>query len=90
KIDIRSMGGDQVAVDDGAAPAEAQPTDVENVSATEDTFEEAKKDISGDDDEAKDTGVENIEPVAQDRDIADEKVEEQQEETTDDKEKDAA
>ncbi len=89
KIDIRSTGGTQVADEDGEAKQETQPTDVENVSATEDTFEEAKKDISGDDDEAKDTGEENIEPVAQDRDVADEKVEEQQEETDASKEKDA-
>ena len=56
KIDIRSMGGEQIAADDGAQTAEVQPTDVENVGAKEDTFEEAKKDIAGDDDEAKDTG----------------------------------
>ncbi len=82
KIDIRSTGGDQVAAEDGEKPQESQPTDVENVSAKEDTFEVAKKDISGDDDEAKDEGTENLDPVAQDRDIADEKVEEQQEENT--------
>ena len=39
-----------------------------------------KKEIAGDDDEAKDTGDANMEPQAQDRDIADEKIEEQQEE----------
>ncbi len=89
KIDIRSMGGEEVASGDTAVKQETQPTDVENVSAKEDTFEEAKKDIAGDDDEAKDTGEENIEPVAQDRDVADEKVEEQQEEVVEDKEKDA-
>ncbi len=89
KIDIRSTGGSTVESEDGSAQPETQPTDVENVSATEDTFAEAKKDVAGDDDEAKDTGEENLEPVAQDRDVADEKVEEQQEETTEDKEKDA-
>ncbi len=89
KIDIRSTGGSTVGSEEVAAPAEAQPTDVENVSATEDTFAEAKTDIAGDDDEAKDTGEENIEPVAQDRDVADEAVEEQQEGTDETKEKDA-
>ena len=53
-----------------------------NIERTKVIFEEAKKDISGDDDEAKDTGEANLDPVAQDRDIADEKVEEQQEEDT--------
>ncbi len=89
KIDIRSMGGEQVAAADTTEPVQSVPTDVENVSATEDTFAEAKKDISGDDDEAKDEGVENLDPVEQDRDVADEVVEEQQGEVTNDKEKDA-
>ncbi|HEY4520830.1 MAG TPA: transcription termination factor NusA [Candidatus Paceibacterota bacterium] len=56
--------------------------------AKEDAFEETKADIAGDDDEAKDTGLENVEPQPQDRDIEDEKLEEQQEEPVD-KEKDA-
>jgi hypothetical protein len=43
----------------------------------------------GADDEAADTGDKNVDPVAQDRDIASEKVEEQQEEVATDKEKDA-
>ena len=43
----------------------------------------------GADDEADDTGEKNIDPVAQDRDIASEKVEEQQEATDESKEKDA-
>ena len=52
-------------------------------------FEETKAEIAGDDDEAKDEGEKNLDPVSQDRDVADEKVEEQQEETSEDKEKDA-
>ena len=90
KIDIRSTAGEQIAATDGAEMQHAAPTNVENVSATEDTFEEAKKDIGGDDSEAADTGEAGINPVAQDRDIADEKVEEQQEATDESKEKDAA
>lgn len=52
-------------------------------------FEETKAEIAGDDDEAKDTGEENIDAVSQDRDIASEKVEEEQEEPVE-KEVDAA
>jgi N utilization substance protein A len=89
KIDIRSMGGESVAADDGSEPAQTMPTDVENVSADEDTFAVAKSDIAGDDDEAKDEGVNNLDPVDQDRDVADEAVEEEQGETVEDKEKDA-
>ncbi|MBI5644514.1 transcription termination/antitermination protein NusA [Candidatus Kaiserbacteria bacterium] len=89
KIDIRSTGGDHVAEDAGEVAKPAQPNDVENVSQQENSFEEAKKDIAGDDDEAKDTGEANLDPVSQDRDVADEKVEEEQEETSEDKEKDA-
>ena len=104
KIDIRSMGGEQIASDEGSAqggaPTPVQPTDVEDITgqpasaegfgeAKEDAFEETKADIAGDDDEAKDTGEENIDPISQDRDVASEKVEEQQEEDATDKEKDA-
>jgi hypothetical protein len=53
------------------------------------TFAVAKSDIAGDDDEAKDEGVDNLDPVDQDRDVADEAVEEEQGETVEDKEKDA-
>ena len=89
KIDIRSAGGETVRSEEQAVEKPVQPTDVENVSATEETFDEAKADIAGDDDEAKDTGLENVEPQAQDRDIASEEVEEQQEEEAENKEKDA-
>lgn len=89
KIDIRSAAGEAVGGADGEAQKEVQSTDVENVSQEEDTFEEAKKDIAGDDDEAKDTGDDNGDPVSQDRDVSDEKVEEQQEGEDDSKEKDA-
>ena len=68
KIDIRSAGGEQVA--------EAGAENAEEKSA----FEVTKKEIAGDDDEAKDTGDANMEAQAQDRDISDEKIEEQQEE----------
>ena len=43
----------------------------------------------GDDNEAADTGEGNIDPALQDRDVENEKVEEQQEEVATDKEKDA-
>ncbi|HEY4525315.1 MAG TPA: transcription termination factor NusA [Candidatus Paceibacterota bacterium] len=100
KIDIRSTGGDQIGSDEGAAqqivqPSSAEvsgeviPTDVETVSEEPSAFAVEKADIAGDDDEAKDTGEENIDPIAQDRDVTDEKVEEEQEETDESKEKDA-
>ena len=100
KIDIRSVGGDQIAATDGTRNAEVQNLDVENIEgqpasaesfgeAKEDAFEEAKKDISGDDDEAADTGEANLDPQPQDRDIAPEAPEEQPEENIE-KEVDAA
>jgi len=89
KIDIRSTGGAQIAgTEEGGAPVALQPTDVEDITEKESAFEETKKEM-GDDNEAADTGENNEKPVAQDRDIASEKVEEQQEETATDKEKDA-
>jgi N utilization substance protein A len=84
KIDIRSTGGQEIASDDGAAKQEVQPTDVEDVSEKESGFDETKKDMGGD--EQSDG---NGDAIAQDRDVADEKVEEQQEETDESKEKDA-
>lgn len=44
----------------------------------ESAFEVTKKEIAGDDSESADTGEANLDPVAQDRDIASEVVEEQQ------------
>lgn len=88
KIDIRSAGGEELAVATTDAQVEIAPTNVDDISANESAFEETKKDM-GDDNDAADTGAEGINPVAQDRDIASEKVEEQQEATDDSKEKDA-
>lgn len=76
KIDIRSAGGDQIpGAEEGGAEAEQSP------------FEEARTEIGGDEQAA--VGEENLDPQAQDRDIADEKVEEEQEGDQEDKEKDA-
>lgn len=88
KIDIRSMGGEQVAGSEGEKAAAVQDTNVEDISMKEDAFEETKKEMGGDD-EAADTGEKNVDPVAQDRDIASEKVEEQQEAVDKTKEQDA-
>jgi transcription termination/antitermination protein NusA len=88
KIDIRSTGGQEVASADGAVKPAVQPTDVEDISEVESGFEETKKEMGGDD-ESADTGEGGIDPVGQDRDVSDEKVEEQQEETDESKEKDA-
>ncbi len=46
----------------------------------ESAFETTKRDIAGDDSAEADTGEDNLDPVAQDRDIASEAVEEQQSE----------
>ncbi len=81
KIDIRSMGGEQVGAADGEKAQEVQPTNVEDITEKESAFDETKKEM-GEDDAAADTGEKNIDPVAQDRDISSEKVEEQQEEPT--------
>ena len=61
----------------------------EETAEEESAFEVTKKEIAGDDSEDVDTGEANLEPVAQDRDIASEAVEEQQEEPVE-KEVDAA
>jgi len=99
KIDIRGVGGEQVATDTGETKAAVQPTSVEDVGgqpasaegfgeARESAFDETKKEM-GNDNEAADTGEGNIDPALQDRDVENEKVEEQQEEVATDKEKDA-
>jgi len=80
KIDIRSTNGQQLADENGEADEVVQPTDVEDLSAEEDAFEVTKADIAGDDDEAADTGEENLDAQNQDRDIEDTAVEEEQEE----------
>ena len=85
KIDIRSTGGTQVAGAEEVAETpkkDVQSTDVEDITQKESAFEETKKEM-GDDNEAEDTGESNTDPVAQDRDIESEKVEEEQEEPTD-------
>jgi len=89
KIDIRSMGGEKLATDEGEIPQEVQPTDVEDVTQKESAFEETEKEM-GAADASEEVGAENQKPQQQDRDIADEKVEEEQGETAEDKEKDAA
>ncbi len=61
----------------------------DDTAEEESAFEVTKKEIAGDDSEASDTGEANLEPQAQDRDIASEAVEEQQEEPVE-KEVDAA
>ena len=59
KIDIRSMGGDQIAgTEEGGVKKEVQPTDVEDVSEKESAFEETKAEM-GDDNEAADEGEKN-------------------------------
>jgi N utilization substance protein A len=89
KIDIRSMGGEQIAgTEEGGVKKEVQPTNVEDVSETESAFEETKADIAGDDNEAADGGETNEDAQPQDRDVADQKVDDEQEGDTKDGEVD--
>ena len=88
KIDIRSAGGEQVAASDVVKASEVQNTEVEDITQKESAFEETEKEMHAEETVA-DTGDKNIDPIAQDRDIASEKVEEQQEATDESKEKDA-
>jgi N utilization substance protein A len=85
KIDIRSMGGEQVAA---VEPVEAAPVEVvatepslelndEGDVNTNDAFAEAKADIAGDDDAAADTGDANMDPQSQDRDVVSEEANEE-------------
>ena len=78
KIDIRSMGGEQVAAVEPVA--EAPKAEAEAVDAhmeisddgsikSDDAFGQAKADIAGDDDASKDTGEETSDPQSQDRDV---------------------
>ncbi len=77
KMDIRSTGGSQVeGTEEGGVTIETQPTNVENLSQEEDAFEETKTALG---DDSEDAGEENLDPQAQDRDVADEKVEAEQE-----------
>jgi N utilization substance protein A len=89
KIDIRGMGGEQVAGTEEGGATKVQPTDVEDISEKESAFEETKADIAGDDDEAADTGETGVDPAQQDRDVENEKLESEQEGEDDSKEKDA-
>ncbi len=79
KIDIRSLSGPAASSSESEAAAPVQSTDVEDISAKEDAFAETKADM-GEDTQAVDMGEDNINPQAQDRDIASETVEEEQEE----------
>jgi N utilization substance protein A len=60
----------------------------DNLTDEESPFETTKEEIAGDDSESDDTGTANLDPINQDRDIASEIVEEQQEETPEDQETD--
>ena len=98
KIDIRGAGGTQVGNAQEEAPkTETQPTDVEDLTgqpasaegsgeARESAFEVTEQEMGAADPKEN---ADNVGPVAQDRDVASEKVEEQQEEVATDKEKDA-
>ena len=77
KIDIRSVGGENLAETDGAPLERLENVDdVEDVSKKESAFDETEAEM-GATDGVEDVGEENLDPVAQDRDIADEAVNEE-------------
>jgi N utilization substance protein A len=88
KIDIRSMGGDQVAAADVVSP-EIKSDDVavdahmeigpDGSIKSDDAFGQVKTDIAGDDDATTDTGDTTADPQSQNRDV----VSESENETTD-------
>ncbi len=86
KIDIRSMGGEQVAAVEPApeAPkAEAEAVDAhmeigdDGSIKSDDAFGQAKSDIAGDDNATNDTGENTIDPQSQDRDVVSEEANEE-------------
>ncbi|HUO56319.1 MAG TPA: transcription termination factor NusA [Candidatus Paceibacterota bacterium] len=84
KIDIRSMGGENLGGSDAQTDVkpdiESEPKlelDDDGNVRDESAFGEAKTDIAGDDDEAADTGEENLDAVAQNRDIPSEEINEE-------------
>lgn len=72
KIDIRSVAGEQVAETDGTdvemqAPVEAEVEPI--MEPLQSAFDEVKKEISGDDDEAADPLGINVDERSEDRDV---------------------
>ncbi|HEV3244991.1 MAG TPA: transcription termination factor NusA [Candidatus Paceibacterota bacterium] len=88
KIDIRSMGGEQIAgTEEGGVKKEVAPTDVEDISEKESAFDETKAEM-GEDTDAADGGEKNLDAQSQDRDVTDEKIESEQGGDTDESETD--
>ncbi len=86
KIDIRSATGPAGSSEGSARTAAVSSAAVEDISAQEDAFAETKAQM-GEDGGKPGDGEENLEPQAQDRDIEDEVLEEEQGEPVE-KEKD--
>ena len=79
KIDIRSIGGEEVATVVPTPEVAKATTDisVDSEEPTPDAFAQAKADMAGDDDEAADTGENTVDAQPQDRDIPSEAVNEE-------------
>lgn len=86
KIDIRSMGGQEVAAAESAPEspvAEEEPADAhmevgnDGSIKSDDAFGQVKADIAGDDDAAADFGEETSDPAPQDRDMVSEEANEE-------------
>jgi N utilization substance protein A len=86
KIDIRSMGGEQVAGADTAGPEVVSVEETADAHMeispdgsikSDDAFGQAKSDIAGDDNGAADTGEATSDPQSQDRDVVSETTNEE-------------
>lgn len=77
KIDIRSVGGQQLAETDGAEAPKVQDVETtEDVSEKESAFDETEKDM-GAADAVEGVGEENLDPQPQDRDIVSQEANEE-------------
>lgn len=77
KIDIRSVGGQQLAETDGAEAPKVQDVETtEDVSAKESAFDETEKDM-GAADAVEGVGEENLDPQPQDRDVVSQEANEE-------------
>jgi N utilization substance protein A len=82
KIDICSISGEQIAAADTSEIPKVQDVEtVEDISATEDAFEETEKEMGAADASAN-VGEENLDPQLQDRDIVSEEANEETDKDT--------
>jgi len=81
KIDIRSVGGENLAVTDGAETPKLQDVATEDISEKESAFDETEKEM-GATDAVEGVGEENLDPQSQDRGVVSEEVNEETDKDT--------